>query len=124
MRRVLKGGLLGALPGVLVVGVFGTLQATGVITADQSQAGFIGIPLLFFGLLIGLVAGASAAECTSSVLLWMGIGFVAGVALSVALGRVVVGSWLMLVPLFMLGGGVLGAWRHEHRAPPPSVIPH
>lgn len=124
MRRVLKGGLLGALPGVLVVGVFGTLYATGVITADQSQGGFIGIPLLFFGLLIGLIAGASAAECTSSVLAWMGIGFVAGVALSMALARVVVGSWLLFVPLFMLSGGVLGAWRHEHRAPPSSIVPH
>lgn len=124
MRRVLKGGLLGALPGVLIVGVFGTLYATGVITADQSQGGFIGIPLLFFGLLIGLIAGASAAECTSSVLLWMGIGFVIGVASSVALGRFLVVSWLLLVPLFMLGGGVLGAWRHEHRASPSSIIPH
>jgi hypothetical protein len=124
MRRVLIGGLLGAAPGALLLGVVGILYATDVITSDQSQIGFVGIPLLFFGLLIGLLAGAGAAGNTSSVLAWMGIGFVAGVALSIALVGVVAGGWLILVPLLMLGGGVLGAWRHEHRAPPPSAIPH
>ena len=124
MRRVLIGGLLGAAPGVLLIAVVGILYETDVITSDQSQIGFVGIPLLFFGLLIGLTAGAAASGATSSVLAWMAVGFAAGVALSVVLGRAAVGSWLILVPLFMLGGGVLGAWRHEHRSPPPSAIPH
>ena len=124
MRRVLIGGLLGAAPGALLLGVVGILHATDVITSDQSQIGFAGIPLLFFGLLIGLLAGAAAAGNTSSVLAWMGIGFVVGIAVSVAFSQLLAAGWLVVVPLLMLGGGVLGAWRHEHHAPPRSAIPH
>ena len=124
MRRVLRGGLLGALPGALLIGIVVALHSLEVITSDQSQVGFIGVPLLFFGLLIGMLAGAATAGNTASVLAWMGIGLLAGIGLGVVLARVMVGGWLILMPLLILGGGVYGAWRHENRTSPPSAITH
>ena len=124
MRRVLKGGLLGAAPGALLIAVVAILHATEVITSDQSQIGFLGVPLLFFGLLIGMLGAAAAERSTPAVLAWMGIGLVAGIAFGAALTQVIVGGWLILVPLFIFGGGVLGAWRHENRHPPPAATSH
>ncbi len=124
MRRVLKGGLWGGAPGALLIAAVGILHSLDVITSDQSQIGFLGVPLLFFGLLIGMFAGASGAGSAPAVLAWMGIGLIVGIAVGTVLAGVFVGSWLVLVPLFILGGGVFGAWRHEHHSPPPSAIPH
>lgn len=124
MRRVLYGGLLGALPGALLIGVVVVLHTLDVITADQSQIGFIGVPLLFIGVLLGTAVGAAATGSTSEVLAWMGIGLLVGIALSSVLMRVVAGGWLMFVPLLMLGGGVFGAWRHENHTPHPPAIQH
>ena len=71
-----------------------------------------------------MLAAAATAGNTASVLVWMGIGLIAGIAAGTVLARVMVGSWLILVPLFILGGGAYGAWRHENRTLPPSAIPH
>jgi len=68
MRRIVFGGLIGGLPGMLIAQVPFLLHQLGYITADQSQIGFIGVPLLFLGLLInalrdrpGLLAAAVSA---------------------------------------------------------------
>lgn len=124
MRRVLRSGLLGAVPGAVIIGIPAILLAFGVITSDQSQIGFMGIPLLFLGLLIGMLIGASNAGSSPRVLAGMGIGLVAGVALGVALTPLFPGAWLIFGPLSILAGGAAGAWRHEHRPPPPPVIQH
>ena len=107
-----------------MIAVVGILHSLGAITSDQSQIGFLGVPVLFFGLLIGMLAGAAAAGNTSAVLAWMGIGLIGGIALGAALTPVMPGSWLIAVPLLILGGGVFGAWRHEHNSPRSTAIPH
>lgn len=55
--RVLLGGLVGAAPGVLLMVVPVALHAADLITADQSQIGFIGMPLALLGLFAGALAG-------------------------------------------------------------------
>lgn len=55
--RVVLGGLVGAVPGVLLMVVPVLLHTTDVITADQSQIGFIGMPVALFGLFAGALAG-------------------------------------------------------------------
>ena len=59
MRRVLLGGVIGAVPGGLFVLVVFVLEATDVISSDASQIGFLGLPVLFLGTLVGVAAGAS-----------------------------------------------------------------
>lgn len=59
LARVLTGALLGSLPGVLLLGVPVLLSEMGVITADQPQVGFLGLPLVPLGLLVGTALGAA-----------------------------------------------------------------
>ena len=59
LARVLTGALLGALPGMLLLGVPLLLSETGLITADQSQVGFLGLPLVLLGMIVGTVIGAA-----------------------------------------------------------------
>lgn len=56
-RRVLLGGAVGAVPGVLLMVVPVALSAADVITSDQSQIGFIGMPVALLGLFGGALAG-------------------------------------------------------------------
>ncbi len=121
MRRVLTSGLLGALPGALIIGASAILLSTGVITSDQSQFGFMGVPLLFFGLLIGMLIGAAASGSSLGVGVGMGCGLVVGVAMGPAFGPMFPGAWLLLGPMAILAGGAAGAWRHDHRTPPPAA---
>jgi hypothetical protein len=44
MRRIIVGGLIGGLPGMLIAQVPVLLHQAGIITADQSQLGFVGVP--------------------------------------------------------------------------------
>ena len=119
MRRVMLGGIWGALPGALIIGGAALLHSLGVIMADQSQAAFIGVPQLALGLPIGLLSGAAAAECTRAVVAGMGGGLAGGVVLAIAMSRSFAGAWLVVVPALMLGGAVFGAWRHDTRLPLP-----
>ena len=124
MRRVLLGGLWGALPGAAIIAVAALLHSLGVITADQSQVAFIGVPLLALGLPIGLLSGAAAAGNSQSVLSGMGVGLAGGVALAMALTGVFPGAWLVVVPALLMAGAALGAWRHDQQPPPPPLAQH
>jgi hypothetical protein len=121
MRRVLLGGIFGALPGVLIIGTAAILHSLEMITSDQSQIAFIGVPLLALGLPIGLLSGAAAAHNTQAVLSGMAAGLAVGVALAMALTAVFPAAWLVLVPVLLLAGAGFGAWRHDHRMPPPPL---
>ena len=57
VSRVVLGGLVGVLPGVLLLAVPVVLASMDVITSDQSQIGFLGIPLALMGLLVGALLG-------------------------------------------------------------------
>ena len=65
-RRAFVGGLIGIVPGVLVMVVPLVLHAMGIITSDQSQAGFLGIFLIPAGLLAGAAVGALTRSGSSS----------------------------------------------------------
>jgi hypothetical protein len=121
MRRVMISGIWGALPGAAIIGIAALLHSMNVITSDQSQIAFIGVPLLALGLPIGLLSGAAAAGSSQAVLSGMGVGLAAGVALAMALTASFPGAWLVVVPAFMMAGAMVGAWRHDHRAPPPPL---
>ena len=120
MRRVFLGGLIGALPGLLVALVPLVLASLDVITSDESQIGFIGVPLVFVGAVVGTLIGARGSSHPGKVMLGVGIGFVVGLAGGIALNLTtsVPLAWLFLVPAATIGGGVLGAWRDEHTNPP------
>ena len=57
--RMALGALLGAMPGLMIVGVSWLLLTIGVISADQSQAAFIGLPLAVAGGVVGAAVGAT-----------------------------------------------------------------
>ena len=111
--RVVRWGVLGALPGLVVIGVTVLLHTADVLTADQSQIGFIGVPMLFVGSVIGLLAGAESSGLTRPVLGGIVIGVVAGALASAAL----VGLWtgfpflVVVVPGAMVVGASLAALR-------------
>lgn len=65
LARVLAGGLIGMLPGVLVMTVPLLLSEMGLITGDQSQVGFLGLPLTPLGLLVGVFIGAASTGRSS-----------------------------------------------------------
>lgn len=121
MRRVLRGGLIGGLPGFLIALVPLLLYEMDVITSDQSQAGFIGVPLLFLGILFGLLWGASTSGHAGKVMLGAFGGFVAGIVASLLLEAALeaagfgpVALVMLLTPMGMIAGGVLGVWWGEH----------
>jgi hypothetical protein len=122
MRRVLLGGMIGALLGLLLSLVPLVLASLDVITSDQSQIGFLGIPLIFLGVLIGTLAGARGSPHPGKVMLSVGIGFIVGLAGGIVLNVAtqVPLVWLFLAPATMIAGGVLGARRDER--PNPSQV--
>ena len=123
MRKVLSHGLIGALPGLAVTLIPFSLHQAGVITSDQSQIGFVGVPLLFFGVLIGTLSGASDTGHGGAVGVGVIAGFVVGLAVGVvvdaalvAAGTNVAGIWLFLAPATMIGGGLLALRWAERRS--------
>ena len=63
---VLAGAAFGVLPGVLIIAVPVLLHSLDVITSDQSQIAFIGMPIGFIGLLVGAAIGATRSRPTDS----------------------------------------------------------
>ena len=125
MRRVLLGGLIGAAPGALFLLTVFILETTDVISSDASQIGFIGLPILFLGTLIGLVIGSSTNPHGAAIGVGALLGVAAGIAAGIGIGEAlraagvsVGGLWLILGPLGMIGGGVTGAWWGEHHTGP------
>ena len=131
MRGVFLSGLFGALPGFLLAFVPLVLHEMDVITSDQSQIGFVGVPRLFVGMQLGLAWGAAATGHSKKVM----VGAIGGLTTDVAGGLVIEralesagggpgGLVLITAPLGMLAGGTLGArWgehQESHAAPPPS----
>ena len=109
---LVRGGLLGAVPGALIVLVPLVLHGLDVISADQSQIGFAGIPVLLIGTFLGL--GLAAGERATPAVIGAGAGFVAGLAGGVALGQLLRhagssmgGLWLVLAPIAMIFGAVV-----------------
>ena len=122
MRRVALGGVLGGLPGLLIAVVPLLLHEFGVISSDQSQIGFVGVPLLIIGTLVGTLTAASDSGCTGTVMLGAVAGFVVAVLINAGLS--VVGAmlgpiFLFLTPLGMIAGALLGTYlceRHIERS--------
>jgi hypothetical protein len=119
--RVAKGGALGALPGLLTVVVPLLLADLDVISADQSQIGFIGVPLLIIGTLAGTATAASYSGCAGAVLLGDGAGFIIGLVAGVLIDSALraadvemVGIWLILTPLGMVAGAVVAVHLRLH----------
>lgn len=123
MRRVAIGGVLGGLPGLLIALVPLLLHGFGVISSDQSQIGFVGVPLLIIGTLVGTLTAASDSGCTGTVLLGAVAGFVAAILISTglsAVGATLGPIFLFLTPLCMIAGALLGTYlcgrpiEHNH----------
>jgi hypothetical protein len=113
LGRVVTGGVLGGLPGLLLIAVPVVLAALDLITADQSQIGFLGVPLMVLGIFIGIVLGAGGRECSGAVIGGVGAGLVLGVIVGgvLAANGVLPGLWLVVVAAGMIGGGAVGALR-------------
>jgi len=127
MRRVVIGGLLGGLPGMLIALVPLLMHEVGLITSDQSQIGFLGVPTLFIGVFAGTMIGAAEHANLGKVVLGVGLGFVLGIAGAVAVQAAltaVPGIWLFITPVAMIAGGALGTgWDERGRAEPPPPTP-
>lgn len=108
--EVVKGGVLGGVPGLLVVGVPVLLAVLDLITADQSQIGFLGVPIMIVGIFIGAALGAGRQH-SLPVTVGVAAGLVGGVAVggSLAANGVLPGLWLLFVPVSMVAGGAFGA---------------
>ena len=129
MRRVAIGGVLGGLPGLLIALVPLLLHGFGFISSDQSQIGFVGVPLLIIGTIVGTLTAASDSRCRGAALLGVGAGFVVGVLVNAGLGAARAGTgaiFLFLVPLGMIVGALLGTYlcaRHTGVAVPDAGRP-
>ncbi len=110
MRKMLLRATIGAIPGLLLVVVPVLLHAAGAITSDQSQLAFTGLPLLFLGILIGVLSAAAeigrGGRAAIGMLVGFIVGLVVGLALSAAVGPVL---WLLTTPTAMIAGGVIAA---------------
>lgn len=109
MRRIAIGGVIGALPGILIAAVPVLLHEMDVITSDESQIGFIGVPLLFVGVVVGIAVAAPEAA-RGRALLGTAIGGVVAVA---GVGALSAAGWggpllLILAPVGMIVGAILG----------------
>lgn len=113
MRRVAVGGVLGGLPGLLIAVVPLLLHEFGFISSDQSQIGFVGVPLLIIGTLVGILTAASDSGCSGTVMLGAVAGFFVAVLINAglsAVGATLGPSFLFLTPLGMIAGALLGIY--------------
>lgn len=100
------------MPGASIILVAMALHGLDVISADQSQIGFVGVPVLLVGTFVGLAHGAG--EQSTAAMVGAGAGFVVGLAAGVALatllgslGFVVGGLWLVSTPVAMALGALV-----------------
>jgi hypothetical protein len=116
-RRVARGAAFGALPGLAIAVVPLLLHQFGVISSDQSQIGFIGLPILIVGTLVGTVVATSGSEGAAVAVLGCVAGFAVGLAVgaSVAVATGVPGVWLALVPLGMMIGATFATFLRGRR---------
>lgn len=124
MRGIVKGGVLGALPGLLLCVVPLLLADVDLISGDQAQIGFVGLPILIIGTLLGTSTAASDTGCAGAVLLGNAAGFVVGLGVGLlidvglrAAGVGLFGVWLFLTPLGMIAGSVFAC----HHVQPTSA---
>ena len=128
-RRVLLGCVIGALPGVLFGLVPLVLESFDVITSDQSQIGFIGVPLLFVGVLLGTWIGASESAHPARMTLGVGIGFVLGLSAGIAINSILRAAgvsaslvWIFLTPTAMTGWRSSGSLAERPHRPSTAVL--
>ena len=112
----MTGGILGGLPGLFLIAVPTLLAVLDLITADQSQIGFLGLPLMVIGIVIGTVLGAGR-ECSGAVMAGVVAGLVFGLVVGgvLAANRILPGLWLVMVPSSMIGGAAAAALRSERQ---------
>lgn len=113
MRRLAIGGVRGGLPGLLIALVPLLLHELGVISSDQSQIGFVGVPLLIIGVLVGILTAASGSGCTGAVILGVVAGFFVAVLINAglsAIGESLGPTFLLMTPLGMVTGALLGSY--------------
>lgn len=117
-RRVARGAAIGALPGFAVVVVPLVLHQFGAISSDQSQIGFIGLPILIVGILVGTAVAASGdggtAVAMSGCIAGFAVGLAAGAVVGVATGIPAV--WLAVAVLGMITGATLATYLRGRRA--------
>jgi hypothetical protein len=124
MRSVAVGGVIGGLPGLLIALVPLMLYEFDVISSDASQIGFIGVPVLFIGVIVGMLMGAAGSGSSGRVVFGAIVGFVVGVALGIWISTStgVGGGLLLITPMAMIVGGALGA-RSVKAGPGSSAAP-
>ena len=124
MRKVLLGGTIGAIPGLLIAFVPLLLHDAGVLSSDQSQIGFIGVPILFVGVLVGTLHGAGEPARARKVALGVAAGLVGGMAIGLLATAVFAGLWLLTGPAAMIVGGSLAARSDDGRPSPDAGSDH
>lgn len=116
-RRVARGAVLGALPGLAVAVVPVVLHQLGLISSDQSQIGFVGVPLVIIGTIVGIAVAAPSGG-TAVVMLGCIAGFAVGLAIgaAVAVAVGVPGIWLAIALLGMITGATLATHLRARRS--------
>lgn len=123
MRNVIRSGLVGAVPGLLLLAVSVAVEAW-VESGGGIGFGLVGMLLLWVGVFLGMLRAATRVEYGGRLLLGVGCGFVVGLVGGMALvaGDVAPTGplWVLLVPVGMFTGGLLVAWLVEHGAGHPT----
>jgi hypothetical protein len=115
-RRVARGAILGALPGLAIVSVPVVLHQLGLISSDQSQIGFVGVPLMIIGAIVGTSIATHGGGTTVAILgsiAGFAVGLAAGAVVAVAVG--VPGIGLAVALLGMIAGATLATYLRERR---------
>ena len=115
MRRVLIGGVLGGAPGVVIMALGFELVATGVTDLTEAQIGVIGLPMLFLGMIVGMMIGGSFTMDLGMLTCGMSLGFLVGGVLALVIDMAVPGAWRAVMPVSVLAGGTAGAWWCERQ---------
>jgi len=117
-RRVARGAAIGALPGLAFLVVPLVLHEVGAISSDQSQIGFIGLPIMVIGTLLGTAIAASGDGGTAVAMSGCVAGFAVGIAVgaAVAVATGIPGVFLALATLGMITGATLATYLRGRRA--------
>lgn len=115
MRRVLIGGVLGGVLGATVMIVGFELTATGVANFTEAQVGVVGLPMLFLGMIVGMMIGGAFRLDLGMIMCGTSLGFLLGGLLALAINTFVPGAWRAIMPVAVLAGGTAGAWWCERQ---------